>query len=381
VNAIQQFVITVPVPTFADHRYVGAPEMEANSMEEGEQEERTSLTAPLVAEVWATYGLSGEPRRLVDGVPQGEPIGDLGDDNLIVFAEQRGRPVIVRVYLPRIGPARLADLHRVRGLVRDAGIPGPAVVPTVDGRSWMSFAGRLVEVEEYVEYDAHMDTWERLDVGMPTLGRIHATLAGVDAAAETRSPDFANAVDATDAVAVTRLGIARIRSWGDSIGIDVRRMCDQAEELAEIVAAAETASPPTNRQLVHGDFWDNNVLFRSGSLASVIDYDFLGHRPRVDDLALTLFFTDLTLEPAEEERISLLRRLVDRYDSGLDRPLTAYERATIPAALARQQLWGFSHLARLDERAARGLAKVLVDEVRRTLPIARDLERWRAAFA
>jgi Ser/Thr protein kinase RdoA (MazF antagonist) len=350
-------------------------------MDEGEHVERTRLTAQLVAEVWATYGLGGEPRRLVDGVPQDEPIGDLGDDNLILFARQYGRPVVVRVYLPRVRPARLTDLHRVRDLVRNAGIPGPAVVPTVDGRSWSSFAGRLVEVEEYVEYDAHMDTWERLDVGMPTLGRIHATLAGVDAAPETRCPDFANAVDVTDAVTVTRRGTAQIRSWGDSIGVDVRRMCDQAEELADIVAAAEAALPPTNRQLVHGDFWDNNVLFRSGSVASVIDFDFVGHRPRIDDLALTLFFTDLTLEPAEEERIPLLRRLVDRYESGLDRPLAAHERVAIPAALARQQLWMFSHLVKLDERSARGAANGLVDEVRRTLPIARHLERWRAAFA
>jgi Ser/Thr protein kinase RdoA (MazF antagonist) len=343
---------------------------------------RARPTAALLAEVWATYGLSGEPRRLVDGVPQDEPIGDLGSDShLILFAEQHARPVVVRVYLPRVRSARLTDLHRVRDLVRDAGIPTPAVVPTIEGRSWSSFDGRLVEVEEYVEYDAHMNTWERLDAGMPTLGRIHATLDGVDAAPETRCPDFANAVDATDAAAVTRRGVARIRSWGDSIGVDVRQMCDEAEELADIVAAAEAASPPTNRQLVHGDFWDNNVLFRSGCVASVIDFDFLGHRPRVDDLALTLFFTDLTLEPAEEERIPLLRRLVHRYESGLDRPLDAHERVAIPAALARQQLWGFSHLVKLDERSARGLAKVLVDEVRRTLPIARHLERWRAAFA
>jgi homoserine kinase type II len=244
----------------------------------------------------------------------------------------------------------------------------------------VAFDGRLVEVEEYVEHDAHMDSWTRLDAGMPLLGRIHSTLAGVDASAETRYPDFANAVDAMDALATTARGVARIRSWGDSISGAVRRMCDEADELANIVAAAEAASPPTHRQLVHGDFWDNNVLFRSGNVAAVIDFDFLGHRPRVDDLALTLLFTDLTLTPSEEERIPLLRCLVDRYDSGLDHPLTPEERAAIPAALARQQLWAFGHITSLDEASARGLAEVLVDELRRTLPIARDLERWCAAF-
>ncbi len=158
-------------------------------------------------------------------------------------------------------------------------------------------------------------------------------------------------------------------------------MCDEAEELAGIVVAAETARPPTHRQLVHGDFWDNNVLFRSGRVAAVLDLDFLGHRPRVDDLALTLFFADQTLLPGPDERIPLLRELIDHYDSGLDQPLTPEERAAVPAALARQQLWVFGHVAWLDEKPAKSLVEVMVGEVRRSLPIAHDLPAWRAAFA
>lgn len=145
-----------------------------------------------------------------------------------------------------------------------------------------------------------MDTWQRLVVGLPMLGRIHSVLDGIDAVYETRFPAFANAVDAADARAVTTRGVARIRSWAD-VDVSVKRMCDEAEDLADLVATAEAETPPTHRQLVHGDFWDNNVLFRSGQVAAVIDFDFLGHRPRVDDLALTLFFADLTLEPADSE--------------------------------------------------------------------------------
>jgi Ser/Thr protein kinase RdoA (MazF antagonist) len=48
------------------------------------------------------------------------------------------------------------------------------------------------------------------------------------------------------------------------------------------------------RQLAHGDFWDNNVLFRSGRVVSVTDFDFMGVRPRIDDLALTLYHTNST---------------------------------------------------------------------------------------
>jgi Ser/Thr protein kinase RdoA (MazF antagonist) len=59
-----------------------------------------------------------------------------------------------------------------------------------------------------------------------------------------------------------------------------------AEELAELVGQAEAglvARLP--RQLVHGDFWDNNVLFRHGRPVLVCDFDFMGERARIDDLA------------------------------------------------------------------------------------------------
>jgi Ser/Thr protein kinase RdoA (MazF antagonist) len=62
-----------------------------------------------------------------------------------------------------------------------------------------------------------------------------------------------------------------------------------AEELAELVTQAETRLVSRlPRQLVHGDFWDNNVLFRGGRVVLLADFDFLGERARIDDLALTL---------------------------------------------------------------------------------------------
>ncbi|MGW0228421.1 phosphotransferase enzyme family protein [Actinopolymorpha singaporensis] len=349
---------------------------------EVERGERATTTGELLRAVRTTFELDDEPPLgTSSGTPGDLGIRDLGgSSNLNLLAKRAGRPVVVRVYLPWVDSTRLADLQRIRDLLRDAGVPTPRTLPTADGRPWASFDGRLVEMEEYVEHDADMDTWNRLDAGTPALGRIHSVLDGVDAAPGTRRPAFANAVDAADAQAMTARGVARIRSWGE-ISTDVASMCDEAEEIAEIVASAEAAVPPTHPQLVHGDFWDNNVLFRSGLVAGVIDLDFLGRRPRVDDLALTLFFADQTLLPAMDDRIRLLRRLVDRYESGLDQPLTSDERVAVPAALARQQLWAFGHVANLDEKSARSLVSVMVGEVRRTLPIARDLPGWRTAFA
>ena len=49
------------------------------------------------------------------------------------------------------------------------------------------------------------------------------------------------------------------------------------------------------RQLVHGDFWDNNVKFSGDDVAGILDLDFMEERPRIDDLALTLYYAHASL--------------------------------------------------------------------------------------
>ena len=96
-----------------------------------------------------------------------------------------------------------------------------------------------------------------------------------------------------------------------------------AEELAGLVAQAEgglVARLP--RQLVHGDFWDNTAPLCHGRPVLLCDFDFMGERARVDDLALTLWCARCDLgdegRPAQER--ARLGRLVAAYDAGLDLP-------------------------------------------------------------
>ena len=69
---------------------------------------------------------------------------------------------------------------------------------------------------------------------------------------------------------------------------------EAAEELAQLVDAAERTAAPLPRQLVRGNLWDNNVFFRAGRPVLVTDLDFMGKRLRIDDLALTLYYTNST---------------------------------------------------------------------------------------
>jgi hypothetical protein len=119
-------------------------------------------------------------------------------------------------------------------------------------------------------------------------------------------------------------------------------MAGEAERLAGLVAAGEAdLAAGLPRQLVHGDFWDDNVFFRGQEPVFVADFSFMADRARIDDLALTLYYTDTELGLADAgDRIAALRPLVQAYQSGLDKPLTDAERGALPWAIARQPLWG-----------------------------------------
>ncbi|MBM7786152.1 Ser/Thr protein kinase RdoA (MazF antagonist) [Tenggerimyces flavus] len=149
--------------------------------------------------------------------------------------------------------------------------------------------------------------------------------------------------------------------------------------MAEVVASREADVSP--RQLVHGDFWDNNVFFRGERLVAVADFDFLAVRPRLDDLALTLYFADSHLGlDTWRERMTPLRMLVESYDVAQDHPLSAAERLALPWAIGRQPLWGYGHwVVSLPEPAAQRHAAETERDLDRVAALVRD-PRWAEAF-
>jgi len=341
----------------------------------GRRGRRAAPPAELEAALGRCYGIHAGHRA------------DLGGSaNLNLLVADGPARYVVRVYRPHVTVGRLADIQRVRGELRRAGVPCPALVPARDGQPWVRVGGRLVEVERFVDHDATMDSWDRLHVGLPLLGRIHSALQPVRVSVEGRRPLFANYLDPALASAATARAAARIRAWRPTPAEE--RLARLAEELAALVAVGGEGTQTMPRQLVHGDFWDNNVGFLDGRVVLVGDLDFMGERTRVDDLALTLHFADTTLGgPAEDEaggagRIGRLRRLVDAYDRGLDVPLSTAERAAVPWVMARQPLWAIGGWIGWldDERAACDVAAGMVAGVEDALRVVGGIDRWQQAF-
>jgi len=333
--------------------------------------------------------LSSELMRIFTqqyGLGPARPDADLGgSSNLNVLVTDGEELFVARVYRHHMTAVRLAAIQAARRVLADGGVPASVAVPTRAGKPWTLIGENLIEVERFVASDAKMDDCPRFEAGLRVLGRAHNLLAGVEVAGQAGLADFANYLPADAALTGTHRGTARIRAWGASGG--ELRLAGAADRLAERVAAeGATAAADLHRQLVHGDFWDNNVLFRDGAVVLVTDLDFMGVRPRVDDLALPLYYSGLFFLKRRGADggapIHELRRLVDAYDSGLEHRLSEAERAALPLAICRQPLWSFGiWIADLDdERAARAHAAELQPAVDWTLSVAMDLERWQAAF-
>jgi Ser/Thr protein kinase RdoA (MazF antagonist) len=339
----------------------------------GTRGRRPERTAELAAAVAAAYGLD-----LAGAV-------DLGGGlnlNLLVRDERRGG-LVVRVYRNNVGADRLAAVQHVRTELAASGPPCAVPVTARDGSTSIRVGDHLVEVEHHVPHDGRMNTAGRLRRGLPYLGKIHSVLRSVDVAPAGRAARLVNHIEPDQVRAGTALGTARIRSWQPTVA--ELRLADRSDRLAQEVAAGEAglvADLP--RQVVHGDFWDNNVYFRGEDLVSVADFDFMGERTRIDDLALTLYFADCQFGHTDTaSRIAALRPLVAAYASGLDVPLSTRERRALPWALARQPLWGIGGwVVTLDDPAhARRHAVETACDVDRALQVVAEVDRWSEAFA
>jgi Ser/Thr protein kinase RdoA (MazF antagonist) len=318
----------------------------------------------------------------LDGFVEAIDLG--GSSSLNLRVGDADLRLVVRVHRPHVTPERLGAIHRARGVLLAGGVPCAPPVPTLQGAPWVELEGRLLEVEAYVGHDAVMDSWQRLEVGMGLLAQVHNLLRDLEVGEEGRRPRFANHLGSAEVAVSVRRGVERIRGWGPTAA--ERRLAAVAEELAELVTRAEAglvAGLP--RQLVHGDFWDNNVGFRHRRPVLVADFDFMGERARIDDLALTMWCArcDLDTEGGPAEDRARLGRLVASYDAGLDRRLSAAERAALGLAMVRQPLSSIGGwVARLDdEAAARRHAASVGPELAAARQLMTELGRWQDAFA
>jgi Ser/Thr protein kinase RdoA (MazF antagonist) len=321
--------------------------------------------------------------RAYELTPNGDPIDLGGSSNLNLLFPRGDLGYVARIYRAWVTQERLEGIQSVRATLRAAGLPFPQTRPAADGRMFIPFADWLVEVEPCVS-GQDMRTWAELLDGMRMLGTIHTVLSGIAVSPGTRRAPAANHIDVADVSQTTMRACAAIRAFAASA--DEERIARVSEELASaLLCAGDERSLELPRQLVHGDFWDNNVKFQNGSLVAVLDLDFMEEGARIDDLALVLYYatsgSTLASDRSPVERMQALRELVDAYDSGLECHLSEKERAALPLALARTPLKYARHLLlRTSAAEQRAVALAEAPELEWALSIAKLPGPWRAAF-
>lgn len=337
------------------------------------REDRLTGTDALAAEISAAYGLD-RPHRWSD-------LGGSWTTNLRLDFHDR-EPLVARIHRAYSATDRLLAVQAARAAVAAAGLPAVRPLRAADGSSYVRLGnGRLAEVEPFVAWNERMNTAPRLEAGFGVFGRLHDALRNATIPAAGRTTIAANHLHSELAVVASRRGATRVQGWHDGA---LSRLADEVVRHLEVVDRAERPLLPGQvRQVVHGDFWDNNIVFRDGELAAVLDFDFMAARPRIDDLALTVYF--FLLEPGKALPTAAdraqVRRLVDAYDAGTTKPLSAEERAMLPLAIARQPAWSLGHWVNvLDEHDARQH----FGQVGAEFPVARavlaELPAWQDAL-
>jgi homoserine kinase type II len=323
-------------------------------------------------------GLIAELADLLD-LPTTADWIDLGGSsttNLRVIDSRLGA-VVVRIHRRSVTRERLTAEQAARRALARAGLPTVPPIADASGSTVHALAsGSLVELEPFVSSTAQMKTPRLLVAGFALLARVHDALAAASLPSAAETIPWSNHIATSAAVGATERGAERMRSWGRH---DLTIFADRVVEHVETVVNLETKLPEVRRQVVHGDYWDNNVLFDGNRVAAILDFGFMAKRVRLDDLALPIWF--YLLEPGHglptPDDMRLVCTMIDSYDSASDAPLSESERLALPLAIARQPAWSVGGWVQaLDEPSAIDHALEAAREFRFAEAVLSEIDVW-----
>ena len=185
-----------------------------------------------------------------------------------------------------VSRAHVLATRIVRRALAAAGLPVVAPLTTAAGTAIVEWDGLLAEVQPWMAHTGDGTAWSRLITAATTLRHLHDHLAALYVQPDQHDDPWRTPTELADQLAADRPVLRRLAAQ-DGIAID--RYLAQADAVLEALqnGCLLNGCP---RQLTHGDYQGRNLLFQRRVLSGVIDFERLGYRPRLYDLAWPFVF-------------------------------------------------------------------------------------------
>lgn len=239
--------------------------------------------------------------------------------------------LVLRVHAQFEEPARV---HALRALRRQLDAHGLIVgLPELLlGEEILVIDGRVAEVETFVEATKPDPTWDSYVWMYDAMGRLHRVINQGLSRLELPVPRVA-----------TYAAPAELRKWLNTTSAAVSNDEHAATIAAQVTAMVDDLErqwTPTERlpqQVVHGDIRLGNVTRSVTNDAVFFDFGFSARRPRVHELAYSLFW--IVLKPDDSGRPEdfdwmRVAELIEAYETALGDHLEDIERRALGAYLA-----------------------------------------------
>lgn len=239
--------------------------------------------------------------------------------------------MVMRVH-PRFETAtRVHALRSLRGGLHERGLI-VGVPKRVLGDEVTVIDGYLAEGETYVRAEKPDASWEAYVWMYAAMGALHRAINAGSLGLDLPEPDVA-----------TYATPDQLRRWirGTSLAVRAdRRASALAAQVTSMVEDLERQWTPSEllpQQVVHGDIRLGNVARTADGDAAFFDFGFAARRPRIHELAYSLFW--IVLKPddngrAEDFDWARAAELLEAYEEGADDRLGAIERRALGPYLA-----------------------------------------------
>jgi Ser/Thr protein kinase RdoA (MazF antagonist) len=205
----------------------------------------------------------------------------------LLLRADRGRFLLKRRAPGRDDPFKVAFAHALLAHLLRRNLCVPAMVGTRDEHnSMLQLEGRIYELFQFVDGQAHDGSLDQTSSAGDTLGRYHAAVA--DFRSEWTPPE--GSFHDSSAVRTALNSIPSVTASHDSVVGHEAELLGMTQELYERYdTAAEAVQgcgfPDWPTTIIHSDWHPGNMLFRGRTVAAVLDLDSARVQPRVVDVA------------------------------------------------------------------------------------------------